>query len=75
MSQGRCSLEGRLPVCGVKGIPMAKPKSVKVWMERGWPQAEASFHGALELNPSYARAHRLLGVPAFSHLASSESFS
>jgi TolB-like protein/DNA-binding winged helix-turn-helix (wHTH) protein/Tfp pilus assembly protein PilF len=31
--------------------------SVKLWFERDWPGAEKEFQRAIELNPSYGRAH------------------
>jgi TolB-like protein/Flp pilus assembly protein TadD len=35
---------------------------VKFWLDWKWPAAESAFLKAVTLNPSYALAHRLLGI-------------
>jgi len=40
---------------------------VKFWLDWEWPAAESAFRRAIELNPSYALAHRMLGI-VLSHL-------
>lgn len=40
---------------------------VKFWLDWEWAAAETAFRRAIELNPSYALAHRMLGI-LLSHL-------
>jgi TolB-like protein/Flp pilus assembly protein TadD len=40
---------------------------VNFWLEWNWVAAEAAFRKAIELNPSYALGHRMLGI-VLSHL-------
>lgn len=35
---------------------------MKFWIDWDWPSAEAAFRRAIELDPSYPLAHRLLGI-------------
>jgi TolB-like protein/Flp pilus assembly protein TadD len=35
---------------------------VKFWLDWDWVAAEAAFRKAIEVNPSYALAHRMLGI-------------
>jgi tetratricopeptide (TPR) repeat protein len=35
---------------------------VKLWLDWKWVEAEAAFRKAIDLNPSYGLAHRLLGI-------------
>jgi tetratricopeptide (TPR) repeat protein len=40
---------------------------VKFWLDWDWTAAETAFRNAIEFNPSYALAHRMLGI-VLSHL-------
>ena len=40
---------------------------MKFWIDWDWPAAVSAFQKAMELNPSYSLAHRLLGI-VLSHL-------
>jgi TolB-like protein/tetratricopeptide (TPR) repeat protein len=44
---------------------------LKFWLDWDWTAAEAAFRHAIALNPSYALAHRMLGV-CLSHLKRKE---
>jgi DNA-binding winged helix-turn-helix (wHTH) protein/tetratricopeptide (TPR) repeat protein len=41
--------------------------SLKFWLDWDWPAAEAAYRKAIELDPGYPLAHRMLGV-ALSHM-------
>ena len=45
--------------------------SLKFWLDWEWPAAEAAYRKAIELDPGYPLAHRMLGV-ALSHMARHE---
>src|SRR5260370_1939015 len=40
---------------------------VKFWLDWDWTASETAFRSAIEINPSYALAHRMLGI-VLSHL-------
>jgi TolB-like protein len=40
---------------------------LKFWLDWDWPAAEGAFRRAIALNPSYALAHRMLGI-CLSHM-------
>ena len=44
---------------------------VKFWLDWDWTAAESACRNAIELNPSYALAHRMLGI-VLSHLRRNE---
>ncbi len=44
---------------------------VKFWLDWDWTAAESALRKAIELNPSYALAHRMLGI-VLSHLRRNE---
>jgi TolB-like protein len=55
------------------GLAEAQTSSgfVKFWIDWDWPAAVAAFRKAIDLNPSYSLAHRLLGI-VLSHLQRTE---
>ena len=36
--------------------------TVSYWLDWDWPAAETAFRKAIDVDPSYSQAHRLLGV-------------
>jgi DNA-binding winged helix-turn-helix (wHTH) protein/tetratricopeptide (TPR) repeat protein len=48
--------------------------SLKFWLDWEWPAAEAAYRRAVELDPGYPLAHRMLGI-ALSHMGRHEEAS